>query len=75
MESRFRPRHPEIRVELSIDYGLSEIVSGRYDACVRRGGLVAKDMIAVQVSPPLPMAVVAARAYLAKRAESLRFYP
>lgn len=65
--TRFLPEYPDIRVELSIDYGLTDIVSGRYDAGVRRGGLVARDMIAVQISPPLPMAVVGAPAYFAKR--------
>lgn len=64
---RFLPEYPDIRVELTIDYGLTDIVSGRYDAGVRRGGLVAKDMIAVQISPPLPMAVVGSPAYLARR--------
>ncbi|WP_240202369.1 LysR substrate-binding domain-containing protein, partial [Burkholderia sp. LMG 13014] len=57
----------DIRVELNIDYGLTDIVSGRYDAGVRRGGLVAKDMIAVQISAPHPMSVVGAPAYFARR--------
>ncbi|MFT3816050.1 MAG: LysR family transcriptional regulator [Rubrivivax sp.] len=65
--ARFLPEYPDIRVELSIDYGMTDIVSGRYDAGVRRGGLVAKDMIAVQISPPHPMAVVGSPAYLARR--------
>lgn len=65
--SRALPGFPDIRVELSIDYGLSDIVSGRYDAGVRRGGLLARDMIAVQISPPHPMVVVASPAYLVRR--------
>jgi DNA-binding transcriptional LysR family regulator len=62
----FLPNYPDIRVELNIDYGLTDIVSGRYDAGVRRGGLVAKDMIAVQISPPHPMAVIGSPDYLAR---------
>ncbi|MBN3793697.1 LysR family transcriptional regulator [Burkholderia sp. Ac-20392] len=65
--TRLLPAYPDIRVELNIDYGLTDIVSGRYDAGVRRGGLVAKDMIAVQISPPHPMSVVGAPAYFANR--------
>ncbi|VWB22852.1 LysR family transcriptional regulator [Burkholderia lata] len=65
--TRLLPAYPDIRVELNIDYGLTDIVSGRYDAGVRRGGLVAKDMIAVQISPPHPMSVVGAPAYFSSR--------
>lgn len=65
--TRFLPEYPDIRVELTIDYGLTDIVSGRYDAGVRRGGLVAKDMIAVQISPPHPMTAVGAPRYLARQ--------
>ncbi|VWC53126.1 LysR family transcriptional regulator [Burkholderia aenigmatica] len=65
--TRLLPAYPDIRVELNIDYGLTDIVSGRYDAGVRRGGLVAKDMIAVQISAPHPMSVVGAPAYFARR--------
>ncbi|VWB59215.1 LysR family transcriptional regulator [Burkholderia lata] len=65
--TRLLPAYPDIRVELNIDYGLTDIVSGRYDAGVRRGGLVAKDMIAVQISPSHPMSVVGAPAYFASR--------
>ncbi|AYQ40862.1 LysR family transcriptional regulator [Burkholderia aenigmatica] len=65
--TRLLPAYPDIRVELNIDYGLTDIVSGRYDAGVRRGGLVAKDMIAVQISAPHPMSVVGAPAYFVRR--------
>lgn len=65
--ARVLPDFPDISVELSIDYGLSDIVSGRYDAGVRRGGLVARDMIALQISPPHPMTVVATPVYLARQ--------
>lgn len=66
--TRFLPEYPDIRIELTVDYGLTDIVDGRYDAGVRRGGLVAKDMIAVQISPAHPMTVVGAPAYFARRA-------
>lgn len=65
--SHFLPEYPDIRVELNVDYGLTDIVSGRFDAGVRRGGLVAKDMIAVRISGSHPMAVVGAPAYFARR--------
>ena len=57
-------QYPDIRVELTTDYSRADIVSGRFDAGVRRGGLVARDMIALRISPPIPMAVVAAPGYL-----------
>lgn len=65
--SRFLPQYPDINVELTVDYGMTDIVSGRYDAGVRRGALVAKDMIAVTISPPHPMAVVGSPTYLEQR--------
>lgn len=58
--------YPDIQVELSVDYGLVDIVAERYDAGVRRGGLVAKDMIALPISPEVRMRVVAAPSYLAQ---------
>src|SRR5439155_5451 len=45
--SRFLPEYPDINVEVTIDYGLTDIVAQRFDAGVRSGGQVAKDMIAV----------------------------
>jgi len=56
-------------VEIDIDYGLTDIVAGRYDAGVRLGEQVAKDMIAVRVGPDLRMAIVASPAYFAARPE------
>nr|WP_175798500.1 LysR family transcriptional regulator [Burkholderia anthina] len=58
------PDYPDIRVELSVDYGLSNIVEERYDIGVRYGDQVAKDMIAVRISPDVRMAMVASPAYL-----------
>ncbi|MGU7853708.1 LysR family transcriptional regulator [Burkholderia orbicola] len=58
------PDYPDIRVELSVDYGLSNIVEERYDIGVRYGDQVAQDMIAVRISPDIRMAMVAAPSYL-----------
>ena len=55
--------HPDIKVEMITDYGLSDIVAERYDAGVRSGEQVAKDMIAVRIGPDLCMAVVGAPSY------------
>jgi DNA-binding transcriptional LysR family regulator len=65
--TRLLPSHPDINVELNVDYGLTDIVSERYDAGVRLGEQVAKDMIAVPIGPLMRMAVVGAPAYFAKR--------
>jgi DNA-binding transcriptional LysR family regulator len=59
--------YPDIRVEIVIDYGLTDIVAARYDAGVRLGEQVAKDMIAVRIGPDMRMAVVAAPSYFAQR--------
>lgn len=59
--------YPDIKVELSYDYGLTDIVSERYDAGVRLGEQVAKDMIAVRIGPEFRQAVVAAPSYFANR--------
>jgi hypothetical protein len=50
-----------------VDYGLSDIVAERYDAGVRLGEQVAKDMVAVRIGPDLRMAVVGAPSYFARR--------
>jgi DNA-binding transcriptional LysR family regulator len=59
--------YPDIKVEINIDYGLTDIVAQRYDAGVRLGDQVEKDMIAVRIGPDLRMAVVATPSYFAKR--------
>jgi DNA-binding transcriptional LysR family regulator len=63
----FLPRYPDINVEVSVDYGLTDIVAERFDAGIRSGGQVAKDMIAVRIGPDIRMAVVGAPSYFAKR--------
>ncbi|MFV3371751.1 LysR substrate-binding domain-containing protein [Pseudomonas sp. NY15435] len=65
--SKVLPDYPDIRVEVSIDYGLTDIAAERFDAGVRLGDQVAKDMIAVRIAPDLCMAVVASPAYLARK--------
>jgi DNA-binding transcriptional LysR family regulator len=64
---RLLPNYPDIKVEIVIDYGLTDIVGGQVDAGVRFGEQVARDMIAVRIGPDIRMAVVGAPAYLAKR--------
>jgi DNA-binding transcriptional LysR family regulator len=62
------PHYPHIKVELITDYGLTDIVAERYDAGVRLGEQVAKDMVAVRIGPDFRMAVVGAPSYFARRA-------
>ena len=59
--------YPEIKVEIAIEYALTDIVAERYDAGVRSGDQVAKDMIAVRIGPDSRMAVVGTPSYFAKR--------
>src|SRR3954462_4974844 len=61
------PDYPDIKVEISVDAGFVDIVAERFDAGVRLGEQVAKDMIAVRIGPELRMAAVAAPAYFARR--------
>jgi DNA-binding transcriptional LysR family regulator len=60
------PEYPDIKVEIIIEQGFTDIVAERYDAGVRLGEQVAKDMIAVRVGPDMRMAVVGAPSYFAK---------
>ncbi|MGG7579369.1 LysR family transcriptional regulator [Rhizobium sp. Nf11,1] len=66
------PDYPDINVEIIVDYGLTDIVAERYDAGVRLGEQVAKDMIAVRIGPDMRMAVVGAPAYFERRPKPLR---
>ena len=61
--------YPDIKVEIIVDYGLTDIVAQRFDAGVRSGEQVAKDMIAVRIGPDMRMAVVGAPSYFRKRPE------
>ena len=64
---KFLPKYPDIKIELIIDYGLTDIVTERYDAGVRLGEQVAKDMVAVRIGPDMRMAVVGSPAYFEQR--------
>ena len=59
--------YPDIKVEVIIDNALTNIVAERFDAGVRLGEQVAKDMIAVRIGPDLRFAVVGAKSYFARR--------
>jgi DNA-binding transcriptional LysR family regulator len=61
--------NPDLKVEFVVDYGLSNIVAEQYDAGVRSGEQVAKDMIAVRIGPDMRMAVVGSPAYFKGRLE------
>ncbi len=67
--TKFLQRYPDIKVEITIDYGLTDIVAERFDAGVRSGEQVAKDMIAVRIGPDMRVAVVGAPSYLRTRSE------
>ena len=64
---RLLPDYPDIHVEVITDSSLTDIVAGRFDAGIRLGEQVAKDMVAVPIGPPKRMAVVGAPGYLAGR--------
>lgn len=61
------PDYPDIKVEVIIDYGLTDIVAEGYDAGVRLGEQVAKDMIAVRIGPDMRLAVVGAPEYFTSK--------
>lgn len=63
----FLPRFPDIKVELILDNGLTDIVADRFDAGVRMGELVAKDMISARIGPDFCLAVVGAPSYFQDR--------
>ena len=65
--ARLLPEYPDVNVEIISDYTLTDIVAGRYDAGVRLGEQVDKDMIAVPIGPDLVRSVVAAPAYFEGR--------
>ncbi len=65
---KFLPKYPDIKVEVNIDYGLTDIVAERFDAGVRLGEQVAKDMIALRIGPDMRMAVVGSPSYFKGKA-------
>ncbi|MBV5291348.1 MAG: LysR family transcriptional regulator [Curvibacter lanceolatus] len=64
---RFHRAHPEVVLDIVVDDGLSDIVAGRFDAGIRVGGRLEKDMIAVRLTPDVNMIVAASPGYLAHR--------
>ena len=67
--TKFLRQYPDIKIEIIVDYGLTDIVAGRYDAGVRAGEQVAKDMIAVRIGPDMRIAVVGTPSYFRERSE------
>ena len=63
----FLREYPEINVELVVDNGFVDIVEGRFDAGIRLGESVDKDMIAVRIGPDMRMAMVGSPAYFAAK--------
>jgi DNA-binding transcriptional LysR family regulator len=60
-------KYPDVKVELNVDAGLVDIAAQRFDAGVRLGEQVAKDMVSVRIGPDIRFAVVGAKSYFAKR--------
>ncbi len=65
--SRFHQAYPDVLLDIVVDDALADIVVGRFDAGIRVGGRVEKDMIAVRLTPDLNMVAVASPGYLAER--------
>ena len=61
--ARLLPDHPDLSIEIIVDYGLTDIVAEGFDAGVRLGEQVAKDMIAMRIGPDMRMAVIGSPAY------------
>jgi DNA-binding transcriptional LysR family regulator len=61
--AKILPAYPDLKVEVIVDYGLTDIVSQQYDAGVRLGDQIAKDMIAVRIAADMKMAVVGSPEY------------
>jgi len=64
---KFLPGYPDIKVQIFVDYGLTDIVAERFDAGVRWGEQVSKGMIAVRIGPDIGFVGVGAPSYFAKR--------
>lgn len=64
---RFLPDYPDVHVEVTLEHGLTDIVAERYDAGIRLGEQVERDMIAVRIGPEMRFIVVGAPSYLATR--------
>jgi DNA-binding transcriptional LysR family regulator len=66
---RFHRAYPQVVLDIVIDDGLSDIVAGRFDAGIRVGERLEKDMIAVRLTPDVEMTAVASPDYLARHGE------
>lgn len=67
--SKLLRTYPDVKIEIIVDYGLTDIVEQRFDAGVRSGEQVAKDMIAVRIGPDMRMSVVGSPAYFKAHTE------
>lgn len=70
--ARLAPLYPDVKVEINTDYRMVDIVEQRFDAGVRLGESIAKDMIAVRIGPDVRMAVVAAPSYFIQNEAPVR---
>ncbi|WP_024698610.1 LysR family transcriptional regulator [Pseudomonas avellanae] len=66
MLAGFLAQYPDIQIEVCIDYGFTNIVSERFDAGIRLGESISKDMIAVRLGPDWRLSVVGAPGYFEK---------
>lgn len=64
--AKLLPEHPDLNIEIIVDYGFTDIVAQGFDAGVRLGPQVAKDMIAMRIGPDMRMAVVGSPAYFTR---------
>lgn len=69
--ARLLPDNPDLNIEIIVDYGLTDIVAEGFDAGVRLGEQVAKDMIAMRIGPDMSMAVVGSPAYFSRHPKPL----
>lgn len=69
---RFFALYPDIKLEIDVDDALTDIVASRYDAGIRFGMMIDRDMIAVPVSPPLRVSIVGAPSYFARHGRPRR---
>ena len=65
--SGFHQAHPDVVLDIVVDDALADIVAGRFDAGIRVGGQLQKDMVAIRLTPDLNMVAVASPDYLARR--------
>lgn len=65
--SRFHRAFPDVVLDIVVDDSLADIVAGRFDAGIRVGGRLEKDMVAVRLTPDLDMVAVASPDYLARQ--------